>query len=391
LLLALAGLWGCGSDTFKPAAGWGGDLAGARKQAQEEGRPLAILYTAPWSGKSEDFVDDVLRDPSVAKQLERFVLVNVNLEEYRKAGVKNEHGIEQVPALVLERPLTAAERLGRDAYLKEVKKFDQGDYPAEYLVDEMKKLKPWRDMEEDGWLSDPKAAEEQAKKSKKPVAVLYSGAWNEDAVKYEDEENGALRDKAFCELLKSKYTLLRLNYFADVRRAERDGVEKETDLPALVLPSEGEKKLVIPGMHPAKLLTSFVEGLPKYRRDLPGWSSKYEDVQDVRTKRTGGPIAVVLDRPADWKSHHFLHAVLEDGEVAERLKDYLKVRLKYDPKLPLLQELKVKPREVPCVLIFNRFGEYNGKRTHKDNKTSITNLLRQVGGRVESGESAKGG
>ncbi len=365
IVLALAG---CGGDTFKPLADWGGDLKAAKEQAKTAGKPLAILYSAPWSGVAREFETKVLRDAKVKAELKRFVRVRLNLDDQDKKGKKdedgekkNEYGVKWVPSLVLVSPLG------------EVKKLEKGGYPAGYLAKELAKLGEWKGLEEEGWESHRAAAEKKAASSGKPLAVLYSAAWTEDAVEYEKKGLAGAH-----KVLEARYTLLRLNFAANRKEAE---ALKLKAAPTLVLPGSGGKKLVVTGKHSAEILASFVEGLAGYQK-VPGWNSDY-DATRQKALRDSRPLAVVLDKAADWNSHHFVREVMGAGEIAALLGNFEKVRLEYDPEWKLAKEHDVQPADVPCVLIFSKTdGKFVDKHTYKESVTQILERVRTEGGKA---------
>jgi hypothetical protein len=387
LVLVLA-VWGCGGDTFRPLPGWGTDLEQGRKQAMASSKPLAILYSAPWSSAASDFAEETLAHPDVRKQLQRFVLVNLDLNLERQK--KNDHEVRSVPALVLERPLSAREKRGGSdgdgaEYVREVRKFVQGDCPADYLAHQLSELGKWETAllakwreaaEKKTWSLDPREAEKLATREK-PLATLYSAAWNKDAAEYEEKTVPKIE-----AALTSKFTLLRVNYYACPDRAKKDGLKGEKDLPALVLGISPDEKLVIPGNHSPELISSFVSSIGSYEKKLEGWSSDPAEIEAVKRADKSGPMVVVLDKATHWDSHFFVRETLGTGEVADRLKGYVKVRLRFSADLKVLKDFNVREADVPCLLVFNSFGKPVEKRTYKDKPESITNLLRSVGGRT---------
>ncbi len=356
---------GCGADTFQPIPGWEGDITAARAKALDQGKPLAILYTSTWSSKAVKYGRETLAAENVKAELNRFVCVNVNVDDQRSKN--SEYGIKWVPALVLVSPLG------------EVKKLDMGNYPADYVARALQGLKPWKLV--DGWADDAAKAESSAKETGKPLATLYSAAWKTAAREYEAE---GLRQAQVA--LAKEFTLLRLNYDAERKRARTDGVKSESQLPALVLNTK-DRKIVIPGKHEAALLSGFVKKLGAYQSESDGWSSDAREAG--RGKEKSLPVAVVLDEANDWSSHYFLNKTLTEERVSKRLQGFVKIRLKYGPDMAFLKEMKIKVRsaEVPCLLVFDRNGAYYQKRTHKDTANSIVNLLRAVGGRVDTSKA----
>ena len=148
-----------------------------------------------------------------------------------------------LPALVLVSPLG------------EVLNLQEGNYPADYLANRLGDLGRWKTLK--GWEPDVKKAEAEAKQSGKPLAVLYSEAWNSAAQKYEKQGLTQAR-----EALAAHFTLLRLNYARHKDRALADGVKSGSQVPALVLHRKVDEKIekvVIPGKHSAALLTGFVK------------------------------------------------------------------------------------------------------------------------------------
>jgi hypothetical protein len=350
---------GCGSDTFTPLSGWGDDLDVAREQAAQSGKPLAVLYTAPWSSESRKFMKGALVDATVTKELERFERVHVNFDEFKE----EERGLKWVPALVLSSPQG------------EVRKLDQGNYPSDMLAAALGTLKAWHKL--DGWEPDEEAALRASRRSGKPVAVLYSAAWNSEAVAY---EGGALAEAH--DALAKRFTLLRLNYAANKEKARSDGIRSEDQIPALVLPQGKDQKLVVPGRHSAELLTSFVGSLGGYRANVKGWSSDLGLVKDVRMRRKKGPMVVVLDKPDHWASHYFVHHVLGTGEVAEWLRGFEKVRVEFSRASELAKEFGLREHDAPWLLIFNRFGDDHKQLMGGESPAAIVNELRAVGGRL---------
>lgn len=375
--LAAIVLSGCGSDTLKPLDGWGTDLEKAKAEAKAAGKPLAILYSAPWSDVARKFEKTALMDAKVKAELDRFVRVRLDLDDESKKGKKgkkskdgekkNEYGIKWAPSLVLVSPLG------------EVRKLEKGGYPAGYLAKELKKLGEWKSRNEEGWESDRAAAEEKAATSKKRLAVLYSAAWTEDAVKYEEEGLAGAR-----KALEAEFTLLRLNFATNRKEAKAAGVKAA---PTLVLTDREGKKLVVAGRHSAELLTTFVKGFAGYQK-IAGWRSDYDAArQEAQDKQ---PLVVVLDKPVDWNSHQFVRKVLGTGDVAALLESFVRVRIEYDPKSKLAAERNVRAADVPCVLIFYKEdAEYRETRTYKDSTKEILNRLREVRGEEKAPEKAK--
>jgi len=368
LMVFAIAAWGCGDGTFQPLPGWEGDIGKARKEALATGRPLAILYTASWSGRAASYGRKNLSTGAVESELRRFVKVNVDLDKLRSD--ENKYDVRWVPALVLVSPLG------------EVKKLDLGNYPADYLAAELKQLKPWKELE--GWSHNAAAAEKQARESGKPLAVLYSSAWIETAREYEAEGLKEAHDE-----LAKRFTLLRLNFDAEKVRARDAGVKKVEQLPALVLHSKGGDKddnILIAGQHEGPLLKSFLKKLGSYQAEVKGWSNQLDKLREVQNRATGQPVAVLLDKADDWSSHHFLNYTLASDHVRERLQAFVKIRLRFEPEMAFLKEMKlnVREREVPCLLVFDKNGAYYQKRMHNSTEDSIVNLLRSVGGRLQT-------
>lgn len=361
---------GCGGESFPPLEGWGPDLKAAREQARASGKPLCILYSAAWSDAAARFEREALADGAVKKELSRFVRVRVSIDEHRDAEEK--YGIKWVPSLVFESPLG------------EVKTITKGDWPAEYVAGEVRKLGEWKPLP--GWESDPALARKKAAESGKPLAVLYSAAWSSAAVAF---EQGVLPKAR--EALAGKFTLLRLNRAQSKAEAEAAGVERE-EVPALLLPGGEARERLVPGEQcTVELLTSFVEGLSGYRQ-AAGWLADLAAAEKEAGRRRM-PRVVVLDKAADWNSHYFRQKVLASPEVAKLLPNFVRARQQFSPDLELVRRYKIREADVPCLLIFQKSLDlYEPVLTHRDPliMTILVNNLRDVGGRAKTGGKAGG-
>ena len=351
-MLAAAALtaWGCGAgEELTPLEGWGSDLEAAREEARRTGRQLAVLYSAPWSDVARKFEKQVLTDPAVAGQLERFVLVRLDIDQHREMAEK-EHRVVGVPALALSNP--RGEKLV----------LDKGAYPAPELARVLGELQDWKVL--DGWETDPAEAEKKVAESGKPLLTLYSAAWSKEAREFEQELPKAL------EFLKARYTLLRLNLAEHSERAG-DAVKAA---PALVLPAaDGGKPVVLRGSCSAELLTGFIEALGAYRL-IEGWSSDYAG-SARRAGNEGRPIAVLLDSADHWTSHKFVNGTLASPEISAVLEGFVKVRCEYarkdeiaDPKSPW------EPGASPCLLLLSK-DRAQQARLGPDNDDLLYRLL----------------
>lgn len=352
---------GCGREAeFGTLAGWGADLAAAQREAKVSGKPLAILYSAAWSAKARDFEQRVLSDPVVRDQLKRFVCVRLNLDDQKSP----KGGVSGVPALVLVSPQ------GEEQVLHGAVQ------AAADLAGFLKTLGEWKPLE--GWASDPDAAAKQAEQSGKPLAVLYSAAWEPAARVF---EAGALSDAAVKKEL-ARFTLLRLNLSAHQKRATDD--DKVASAPALVFTLPGsDKKTVVPGKCSAELLAGFIANLGKYP-EMPGWRTDYDQaMQEARS--AGKPVVLLFDSGSHWASWRFAKQTLANAKLQELLRSCVRVRLEHARHPELVR--KWTAGESPSLVIVNPegsrlFKDYNLQSAVKD----LTDDLRAV---IEKAEQQK--
>jgi hypothetical protein len=374
-VLAAALAAGCGREALPPLAGWGDDLAAAKAEAAASKRPLAILFSAPWSNLAGKFEKQALADAAVRKHLERFVRVRVNLEKDR--SLETEYAVPGVPCLVL---LSRA-----DDEKKAERKSIPGSCSAAELADFLATLGDWQPL--DGWASDYAQAQSAEKASGKPLAVLYSAAWEPSAVAFEKETLGDEQVKAAL----SAYTLLRLNLAADAERAERDAKEaglggrekldKIETAPVLLLPGPSGppgKWLAVPEKCPASAVLSLIGSLSGWK-ESPGWTSDSAAIERARAEKK--PVALVLDSASDWPSAKLVHVILEQEKVLKELKPFVKVRLEYG-KVGEQNRKKWQASASPCLILLSAEGRdpsvYGMKGTTKELAAKIAEGLKRA-------------
>jgi thiol:disulfide interchange protein len=366
-LAALAGmltLAGCGQKELAPLADWGADLPAARAEAAKSGRPLAILFSAPWSDVAGEFERGALADPRVKSALARFVRVRLNLDQHRAAEA--EYGVAGVPCLVL---LSRA-----DDEKKAERKLVRGSLPAEELAQFLATLGPWGALP--GWESEPAAAEKQAADSGKPLAVLYSVAWEPAAAAFERE---VLGDRQVQTALDG-FTLLRLNLAANAARARAD---KVASAPTLLLPAAGGARAAVSEKCPAEMLAGFIAGLAGWQQ-APGWGSDHEaGFRQARDEKK--PLALVLDAGADWPSYKFLRAVLESAGVKRELDGCVRVRLE-NAKVPKQLRKEWQVAEVPSLVIFDSGG---ARRSAFTLRGEVEELSGKIAGELKAAARAR--
>ena len=106
LLLCAAGLYGGLAFVLTPKPvnlAWRHDEAAAVQAARADKRPLLVDFTATWCVPCQEFRVKTFTDPDVTKELQRFVLVEIDVtkddDEADKA--KARHGAGTLPAVVL--------------------------------------------------------------------------------------------------------------------------------------------------------------------------------------------------------------------------------------------------------------------------------------------------
>ncbi len=338
-LLAAAAA-GCGRDELAPLPGWGSDYEEAREQAAAEKKPLAVLFSAAWSSAARKFESKTLSDRKVADKLSGFVRVRLDLDASQKTAAaleaRDRIGNFGVPWLVLVSP--EGER-----------KSVAGQCSADDLAGFLDTLGTWGPLP--GWESDPARAEAAAKESGKPLAVLFSSAWDPAAAAF---EKGALADERVGKAL-SGYTLLRVNLAASPELAKREGREAGKDrkiqtAPTLVLPAAQGDRRIIPGKCPPEALLAAVACLSGWKA-LPGWPADYAAAV-AQAKADKKPLAVVLDS-ADWPSAEFLGAVMESEAVKKALASCVRVRLEFGALPEDIRKALRSPASGPCLIVLD--------------------------------------
>lgn len=279
--LGLLAAGACGSPTeakFTPLPGWSGDLAAGRQGAAGEGRPLAVLFSSPWSSCAREFENHALADPEIQLRLKRYVRVRLDLDQCLLAAKQpaddpktdQRARLEGLLAIeVLTDPKTgqAPDRPGvpQLVFISPLgeKRILAGACSARELAAVLAFLRTkWKTL--DGWEADAAAAERLAAGSGKPLVTLYSAAWSPEAAVFEREV--LLTDKKVRARL-AEFTLLRLNFAAAAPRAAADRVKPEA-VPALVVPKRegGKAVLTAPALNTAEDLLRALEdplGVPK--------------------------------------------------------------------------------------------------------------------------------
>jgi hypothetical protein len=359
LLVGLLCCPGCGREELAPLPGWGQSYEAAKQEAADQGKPLAILFSAPWSDAARDFEQKTLSDPKVRELLAGHVKVRLDLDASEsvarkpEVGALDKNGYTGAPWLVLVSP--QGER-----------KSVAGQCGQEELAGFLATLGPWRPL--DGWESDPVKAEGRARESGKPLAVLYSAAWEPAAAAFERK---TLADQGVKAAL-AGFTPLRLNLAANAERARADFAKAKADAeggkldlsgpePALLLPAPSGKLRAVPVECSPKGLTAFVTGLAGWQ-SFPGWSTDYPAAAE-RAKAESKPLALLLDS-ADWPSAKFLGMTQEFPEVAKALESFVRVRIECE-KVSEQDRQRWQPRNPPCLILFDaggkRFGAYGFK------------------------------
>ncbi len=104
-LLALAGSFVL-ADLPEPAAGpelsWRADLEAALAEATASGRPAILSFHADWCAICRKLDRVTLRDPAVAKELDRFVRVRVDASRMSSETDRllTYYGVISLPALI---------------------------------------------------------------------------------------------------------------------------------------------------------------------------------------------------------------------------------------------------------------------------------------------------
>ena len=340
-LLAAALAAGCGREALAPMAGWGDDLAAAKAEACAARRPLAVLFSAPWSDVAGEFEERVLTDAAVRKQLDRFVRVRLNLDLDQNRALETEYAVAGVPCLVLLSRADDAKKAERRSI--------PGRCSAPELAEFLATLGEWGELH--GWESDRAAAKTKADQSGRPLATLYSAAWEPQAAAFEQLALGDARVKAAL----ANFTPLRLNLAANAESAKADKVDPKSPF-ALVLPvpgPAGERRMIAENC-PPEALVAFIESLSGWK-ETPGWNPDRAAVE--RAKAEKRPVALVLDSAASWPSAKLLHVVLGDEKVRNGLQPFVKVRLEYD-KVPDPDRDQWRARgTAPCLVLLDGKGE----------------------------------
>jgi len=94
-------------------AGWHTDLASARSEAKQTGKPVLLLVAAAWCKPCRDMAKDVLPDPGVVRSVKQRV-IPVYLESDEHLKLLSTHGVSSVPTLLLldKRDAATARKVG---------------------------------------------------------------------------------------------------------------------------------------------------------------------------------------------------------------------------------------------------------------------------------------
>ncbi|HOX08530.1 MAG TPA: thioredoxin family protein [Planctomycetota bacterium] len=340
LLLALFCSAGCGPDELAPLPGWGADYEKAAAQAAAERKPMAVLFSAAWSPAAAKFESQALADQRVAGLLAGHVRVRLDLdqESARKTalalGARDRNDNVGAPWLVLVSPEGERRSVA-------------GQCGADHLAGFLGTLGRWQPLA--GWESDPAAAEARARETGKPLAVLYSAAWEQEAAAFERQ---TLSDAKVVAGL-GAFTLLRLNIAAHAKRAEADKVKAA---PALVLPAPGGSLVVPEKCTPAALL-SCVSALGGKPRDLPGWSADREAARK-QAGAEGKPLALLLDS-ADWPCAKFAGAIQDSPDATKALEPFVRVRVDF-AGISEKDRADWQANKAPCLVLFDAAGKRYG-------------------------------
>jgi thiol:disulfide interchange protein DsbD len=106
LLLAAAGAYGALAFVMTPRTvdlAWAHDEAAAVQRAKLEKRPLLVDFSATWCVPCQEMRLKTFTDPAVARELGRFVLVDIDVTKDDDAAdaAKERHGAKTLPAVVL--------------------------------------------------------------------------------------------------------------------------------------------------------------------------------------------------------------------------------------------------------------------------------------------------
>jgi hypothetical protein len=334
-LFALILCPGCGRDTLAPLAGWDSDYEKAKSQAAQDGKPLAVLFSAAWSKAARTFERKTLADAKIRELLSGYVRVRLDLEANSKAALdelkaRDRNDYAGAPWLVLVSPQGERRHVPGQCGPKEL---------AEFLGT----LGRWQPLA--GWESDQAKAEKQAKESGKPLVVLYSSAWEPAFASFEQK---TLADERVKSAL-AAFTLLRLNIAAHANYGKSEAV------PLLVMPAaSGKAWEVLDKCSPSALLAC-IECLAGWKA-LPGWPADYDAPR--KAKADGKPLALILDA-ADWPSARFLGALQDSPDVAKALEPFARARIEHSRAAPD-DRARWGVADSPCLVLFEASGKCRG-------------------------------
>ena len=113
-----------GSGESAKLTGWSHNVAEATALAQEDSRPILMMFTADWCGPCQAMKKGVLSDADVDSTLsEKFSLVMIDIDDQENRQITSKYNIEAVPTFIIA-----------DADGKEQKRMVGGDDKGAFLA-----------------------------------------------------------------------------------------------------------------------------------------------------------------------------------------------------------------------------------------------------------------